>query len=226
MRLSILLNAAAFSTRRTVIRPFDRTVLLGALTSLMEHLPSTSLRVVVFSLEQQREVFRADNFQPPDLDKVADAIRSLDQTTVDIHVLQKPLGHVDFLAGLIRREYDAPDPADDTIVLGPTSRYGTRIPEGTLPTAEGVPRFFYIRYETPRRVTPGNLPPPGGRSRSGGRGSGGGRTVAAPTTQPSQSSDGLPDIITAAMRLLKGRTLTIHTPADLARAIRKIEATR
>jgi hypothetical protein len=181
---------------------------------------------VVFSLEQQREVFRAENFQPPDLDKVAVAISSLDQASVDIHVLQRPLGHVDFLAGLIRREYDAPDPADDTIVLGPTSRYGTRIPDGSLPPAEGIPRFFYIRYETPRRIAPGNSPPPGGRSRSGSRASGGRGGPAPASTQPSESADGLPDVITAVVRLLKGKTMTIQTPADLAKAIRKIEGRR
>jgi hypothetical protein len=225
-RLSVLLNAAAFSTRRTVIHPFDRAVLLGALTALIEHLPVTSLRLVVFSLEQQREVFRAENFQPPDLDKVAVAISSLDQATVDIHVLKKPLGHVDFLAALIRRECDAPDPADDTIVLGPTSRYGTRIPDGALPPAEGTPRFFYIRYETPRRIVPGNSPPLGGRSRSGSRASGGRGGPAPASTQPSESGDGLPDVITAAMRLLKGKTMTVQTPADLAKAIRRIEGRR
>jgi hypothetical protein len=224
MRLSILLNAAAFSTRRTIIRPYDRAILLGALTALIEHLPAASLRLVVFSLEQQREVLRVENFRPSDIDKVADAIRTLDQATVDVHVLQKPLGHVDFLAGLIRREYDAPDPADNTIFLGPISRYGTKIPEGVMPPAEGNPRFFYIRYETPRRITMGNLPPPGGRSRSGGRGAA--NRTAPPPTQPSQSLNGLPDVITAAMRLLKGKTLTVQTPADLAKAIRKIEGRR
>jgi hypothetical protein len=42
----------------------------------------------------------------------------------------------------------------------------------------------------------------------------------------SQTAQGQSDVITAAVRRLKGKTLTIHTPADLAKAIRKIEGGR
>jgi hypothetical protein len=122
-RLTILLNAASFSTHRTVIRERDRERIADALTALLEHLPTTSVRVVVFSLEQQKEMFRADAFHPDDVTKVADAIAATPQTTVDVGVLKNPFGYVDFLAGVIRRELDAPDPADTVIFLGPTSRY-------------------------------------------------------------------------------------------------------
>jgi hypothetical protein len=248
MRLSILLNAAAFSARRTVLRPYDRTVLLGALTALIEHLPTTSVRVTVFSLEQQREVFRSDRFAPPDLYKMADAIAALQLATVDVHVLQKPRGHVDFLAGLIGRELNSPDPADTVIFLGPTSRYGDRIAKESLPAPAGAgPRFFYVRYESPRRPplpasfedastdlgsasSPSPLPsaprptfPQG--SGGGGRG-GGGRSSRGSLSPGPPPMEGQADIITAAVTRLKGKTLTIHSPVELARAIRKIERKR
>jgi len=38
--------------------------------------------------------------------------------------------------------------------------------------------------------------------------------------------EGQADVITAAVSRLKGKTLNIHTPADLAKAIRKIEQRR
>jgi hypothetical protein len=38
--------------------------------------------------------------------------------------------------------------------------------------------------------------------------------------------EGQADIITAAVTRLKGKTLTIHSPVELARAIRKIERKR
>jgi hypothetical protein len=262
MHLSVLLNAAAFSTLRTVIRPYDRGVLLGALTALLEHLPATSVRLVVFSLEQQREVFRSESFAPPGVDKAADAIRSLQLATVDVQVLQKPLGHVDFLARLIARERDEPNPADTIVFLGPTSRYGDKIPEGVLPTpAEGSPHFFYLRYESPHRpvfapaaipVVPtadpglgggstspppplngpapqnaagGPHPPvPGQNSTAGGPGRVGGGGGAPAAT--SQAAEGQTDVIAAAVGRMKGKTLTIHTPADLAKAIRRIEGRR
>jgi hypothetical protein len=276
MRLTVLLNAAAFSTFRTVIRQYDRELLIGALTSLLERLPATSVRLVVFSLEQQQEVFRADHFSPPDVARASRAIRSMQQATVDVRVLQKPLGHVDFLAGLIGRERDLPDASDTIVFLGPTSRYGNKIPREVLPApAEAHPRFFYLRYENaghafvpaeipgvitpdttlPASKDPVNPPGPGGPGsagasggrgpsgpggsggtpasiatadssgggRSGGRGHGGRSDTLAPILQ---SAEGQSDVIIAAMRRLKGKTLSIHTPADLARAIRKIEGVR
>jgi len=235
-RLSVLLNAAAFSTGRTTMRPHDRAVLLGALTSLLEHLPAASMRLVVFSLEQQREIFRADNFAPPDTEKVAAAVRSFEQATVDVHVLEKPLGHVDFLAGLIGRERDAPDPADTVVFLGPTSRYGNKIPENALPApVGGTAHFFYVRYESPRHApsTP-EIPDDAAaqsasapRLPSSGTGVGGrGRARPSDPPVPSQVPVAQPDIIMAAVARLKGKTLTIHTPADLAKAIRKIAEAR
>ena len=178
---------------------------------------------------------------------------TLQQATVDVHVLQKPLGHVDFMVGLIAGELNASHPADTIVFLGPTSRYGNKIPEGALPApAHAGPRFFYIRYESPRRLTAPediatvDLSPVG--SRSGGTSSGAGAPSppagSAPHPLGSANSGGagrgvhpappsvaLPpagqsDIITAAVDRLEGKTLTIRTPADLAKAIRKIERAR
>jgi hypothetical protein len=255
MRLSVLLNAAAFSTVRTNIRPYDRAVLLGALTALLEHLPAESVRLVVFSLEQQREVYRSEHFAPAGMNQAADAIRSLQQATVDVRVLQKPLGHIDFLAGLIGRERGAPNPADTIVFLGPTSRYGNKIPESALPApSEAGTRFFYVRYESPRHPyrapgIPGILSadtgPSGGTVGSatpnmtpaesasaprlpsstgnGGIGSGRGHTSSPPPPSPLPPLEGQTDIISAAVARFKGKTLTIQRPADLAKAIRKIE---
>jgi hypothetical protein len=295
MRLSLLLNAAAFSPRRIAMRPIDRAVLLGSLTALLEHLPATSVRLVVFSLEQQREVFRSDNFALPELSKVADAIGALQLATVDVHVLQKPLGHVEFLAALIHRELQAEAPADTVIFLGPMSRYGNKIPADALQSsAPAQPRFFYVRYEGPRRrAVPSNIagipdtgiafpggrsggplqgtgsgtestgssssaadvPPPslprlppssgsggmggggsagtsgssggqgaggggGGRGTGGGRGGGTGLPPMPPSMEPQS------DMIAEAVSRLKGKTLAIHSPSDLAKAIRKIEGKR
>jgi hypothetical protein len=236
MRLSVLLNAAAFSPRRIAIGRSDIEEISSAFTALLEHLPATSVRVVVFSLEQQREVFRSDRFAPSDIAGLGEAIAAFRTTTVDVSVIQNPLGHIDFLSGLIRRELDGLDPADTVVFLGPTSRYGKKVPGSALPT-QGQPhtRFFYVRYEAPQgrpaaggvslgtyrndgpsserrswSLENGPSDPHSSKSYDLGRGS-------LPTAQ------GLPDIITAAVSELKGKTLIIHTPADLAKAIQAIE---
>ena len=317
LHLSLLLNAAAFSTRTTTMRAIDRQVLLSALTGMLEHLPTTSVRLVVFSLEQQREFFRSDDFKLAALDKVVEAINALQLATVDFHVLQKPLGHVDFLSDLVNRELRAPAPSDTVVFLGPPSRYGNRIPESALSKpVSAKPRFFYVQYQGPRRLpfptappdssspqlgppggrsgglssdagpdagsldttaqsadTPHPLHPPstgsgssngnsntngsssnsngnGGTSSSSGSGSGSGSGSSSGSGSGSGSGGGsgmgggghmggrnpgggfppIPppaerqtDIISEAMARLKGKTLAVHSPADLAQAIRKIE---
>ena len=260
-RLTILLNAAALSALRTNIRLNDRAVLLGILTSLVEHLSAASTRVVVFSLEQQQEVFRSDRFHPAEQRKAADAIAALQPSMVDIHVLKRPLGHVDFLAGLLAKEREAPDPSDTIVFVGPISRYGGKVPENVL-TAPQDAHYFYVRYENIRRPAsniPGvlsadaagvggpsaaatpeegtaqtaaapHLPGPSGGGGGGATGGGGGGGRRGGRSGEEATVTGAPeghsDIISSAVSRLKGKTLTIHTPADLAKAIRKIEEKR
>jgi hypothetical protein len=118
-----------------------------SLRRLLDRLPTKSVRVVAFSLEEQKEIFRADSFRPSDVMRIADAIAITPQTTVDINLLKNPNGHVDFLAGLIRRELDALDPADTVIFVGPSSRYFDRLPADALPPArQRHARIFYVRW--------------------------------------------------------------------------------
>jgi len=213
VRLTVLLNAAAASPRRTTIRDSDRERILGALTALLERLPTTSVRVVVFSLEQQKEVLRIESFGPSDMNEIAGAIAALPQATIDVNVLKNPLGHVDFLAGLIRRELEAPDPSETVVFLGPTSRYWGKLPPGALPAAgQAHPRFFYLRYERWSRPYVEPSDPVHMSSRA-----------PVPPTDPSR---GQPDIVSRAVAQLSGKTMVVHTPAELAAAIRKIEDTR
>ena len=222
MRATILLNAAAFSTRRTVIRDRDRTRMVDALTALVEHLPASSLRVVVFSLEQRKEIFRDDTFQPSDAARIAGAIDVTPQATIDVGLLKNPFGYVDFLGGLIRRELAAQDPTGTLIFFGPTSRYWDAGPKSTLPAApDAHARVFYVRYEAFQRpmiiAQPLSLPT---RNPTTGEAVG---TVPIP---PSDPMHGQPDIVTKAVAQLGGKTILVHSPAELAGAIRKIEGRR
>ena len=219
-RVAIMLNAAAFSTRRVVISQRDRQRFAQALTALLEHLPATSVSVVVFSLEQQKEVFRADSFQARDISRVSDAIAATPQASVDVGVLKKPFGPAEFVAGLIRRELDAPEPADIVIFFGPTSRYWDAGPKGMLPiSTESHARFFYVRYEAfqlPRTEEP---TPSASATRHPSL-----STVDVPLPPPpSGDTRGQADIISKAVAQLNGKTIIIHSPAELAAAIRRIE---
>jgi len=154
-RLSILLDAAPLSQRRLTLRPSDRQLLLGALAGLMERVAARSVRLVVFSLEQQKELLREDSFTLDSLDRVSRAMESLDLASVNVSVLQNPRGGVDLLTGLVNRELLTTEPSDAVLFLGPLSRYHEKIGEDGLQTgSQAPPRFFYFQYQPPPRRPP------------------------------------------------------------------------
>jgi hypothetical protein len=147
IRLTLLVNAAAASPNRIRMGSWDRFLLLGTLGSVLERVPVESVRLVVFNLDQQRELFRDDNFQARRFPRVAEAMDQLELGLVDYRVLQKPRGHIDLLAQLVKQEVEAPSPSDVVVFLGPMSRYVDRIPDEALERPAGAaPRFFYLQY--------------------------------------------------------------------------------
>jgi hypothetical protein len=153
IRLTVLVHAAPNSPRRARMGARDRILLLGTLASLLERLPTTSVRLVVFNLDQQRELYRQDNFSTPGFNQVARSLDSLELGLVDYHVLQNPRGHVDLLADLVNQEVTSPQPSDVVVFLGPMARYLDKMPNSVLEKPPGsTPRFFYLQYRPMMRV--------------------------------------------------------------------------
>jgi hypothetical protein len=183
--IAILVNADPFVSPRTGMERDDRDFLILGLTAIAGRVPAASLRLVLFSLDEKKEIFRNDAFSIDAVDGVAQAIDALRPGTV------RAADPVEFLAGLINRESRAPGPPSTVILLGSSSRTVGKFPEGILKAPAGA-GFFYVKH----------ILPPAGRS------------------QPSM------DIIDSAMNSLRGRTLAIRAPADLAKAIAAVQKTR
>jgi hypothetical protein len=148
LRLTVLLHAAPLSPRRTQLRASDRMMLLGSLASLLERVPTRTVRLVVFSLDQQKEVYRKDGFVPQELEQVAQSLNDLELGTVNYGVLQHRLGYLDLLANLVHRELTATEPADAVVFLGPTARFADKPSKTALEkTAGAAPRFFYFQFK-------------------------------------------------------------------------------
>jgi hypothetical protein len=144
-RLTVFLHAAPIYSRSIRFRAQDRGLLLSSLASLLETLPARSVRLVVFNLDQQKEMFREDVLTPQAFDQAADSMNNLQLQLVDYRVLQNRGGHVSLLTDLVNKELQAKEPSDAVIFLGPTARYFDKVPEFDLST--GSPRFFYLQYK-------------------------------------------------------------------------------
>jgi hypothetical protein len=195
LRLTVMMHAAPLFPRRTRMRPNDTITLLSSLSSLLERVPARSVRLVVFNLDQQKELYRKDGFTLDSLDQVSAAINSMELDLVDVETLQNRQGHVDLIAGMVNQEIRATEPSDVVVFLGPMARYEDKIPRQAVEKTPGPsPRFFYFQVRPFFR---------------GGRGG----TVAA----------ALPDSINSAMSRVNGKVLVIHTPGEFAKAITRLE---
>ena len=147
-RLTVLLHAAPLYPRSTRFRAQDRVLLVSSLASLLEALPARSVRVVVFNLDQQKELFRQDDLTPDSFDQVAQSTSNLQLQVVDYRVLQNRRGHISLLADLIKQELEASQPSDEVIFLGPTSRFYDKVPDVSLDQHQAsAPQFFYFQYK-------------------------------------------------------------------------------
>jgi len=201
-RVTILMNATPLLPWRTHLRASDRVLLIGSLSALMERLPASSVRLVVFNLDQQKEIYRHDGFTPDAIGDAGQAIGSLALNLIDYQVLQRPRGFLDLLSDLVRRELQSPEPSDAVIFLGPTTHYLDKPPPGIGERPPGSkPMFYYFQYK------PGFI-------RAG---------APLPVSVYGRPDLKLPDTIQQAVTALKGRVFTIFNPGDFAKAIDQLE---
>jgi hypothetical protein len=147
LRISVLLNAAPLNPRTPALRAWDRALLLGSLSSLLNQIPCASVRLRAFNLDQQRELFRQDQFDDAGFVELAETLRSLELGTVSYHVLQQLEGRLDLLADYANSELRAADPADAVIILGPETRYFAKVSFTKLKRRESPnPHFYYFEY--------------------------------------------------------------------------------
>jgi len=198
LRLTVLMHAAPMSPRRTRMRPNDTMTLVSSLSSLLEHVPTTFVRLVVFNLDQQKELYRKDGFTLRLLNQVFTTMNKMELGLVDLQVLENRHGPVDLISDMVNQELRSDPPADAVVFLGPIARYGDKVPREALEKAVGAePRFFYFQVRPFFRA---------------GRGTG-----IAPL--PSV----MPDSINSAISRLNGKVVVIHSPGDLAKAIARLE---
>lgn len=146
LRLTIFLHTAPLFPRRTRMRPNDMVTLMSTVSSLLERVPARSVRLVLFNLEQQKELYRKDDFALRDMAQVSQAMTNIELGLVDFQVLQNKRGHVDLLTDLVNRELQAQPASDVVLFLGPETRFFDRVPQASLekPAGSGQ-QFFYFQ---------------------------------------------------------------------------------
>jgi hypothetical protein len=142
-RLTILLHTAPLLPRRTRLRPGDIMTLMSTVSTLVERVPARSVRLVLFNLDQQKELYRKEGFLLRDMAEVSEAMSHIELGMVDFEVLRNKHGPVDLLTDLVNREIMAQPASNVVLFLGPQSRYSDRVPRANLEKVPGHPPQFY-----------------------------------------------------------------------------------
>lgn len=232
-RLTVLMNGSIPYTLQNwpsrqegVVIPRDRQPEISAmaayraampsiLASLLESLPSTVIRLVVFDYDQQKETLRQDNFALKDIEKAAHAANNTEHWPVTVRELQEQPGQWGLLANLIRREIAEKDPSDAVVFLGPRIAAPGNLPPHFLELENATqPRFLYLQYNLSREGVFVSVPPEMGNKPPDER--------LHPMFKPLGGPDPL-DAIDLVVRSLKGKTWKVYSPAVLAKAIEALK---
>jgi hypothetical protein len=237
-RLTVFVDSQPIRITPGLFPPSDLAMLTGSLAALLRFIPAESARLVVFNLDQQKELFRSDSFQPAALPEVGKTLGATQSGTIDYGSLQ-PQMTAEFVAGLVNRELREPDPSDAVVFLGAAGQERYRIPPVMIVPGASHPPFFYLQLGRPRtsdaphtlRYTPplgSTFPTPDSRPNCGAPETGG-PCMGGPPPPPSSpglllSSAPIGDTISDSVAMLGGRTIAVNTPAELAKALEKVRS--
>ena len=228
--LTILMNLMPLAPGDSELPDDEVRKLLGSLFAVVSHSVGRCVRVVVFNLDQQKVLMTKDSFTTDDVAKVEDLVHKSRYGVVDYSALKRPKGGTDLLAELTEQESARLAGSGALVFLGSPGGLDGSIRSTHLKKLSGLPRIFYLDCVAPVKAAThddtGNFSP-------------GAESAAPPVPVGQQSIDGIDsnlpnvtqdsmltpvpnDMIGHLVKRLKGQVIAIRTPADCARAVRRL----
>lgn len=145
LRLTILLDAAPLNFYQSSLRAWDRAFLLETVYSVLRQTPHKSVSLIAFNLDQQRVLFRRDEFDNAGFHDLSRALKDAELSSISVQALKKR-DSPKFLVEIADRELAA-EHSDAIIFVGPNTRMDTKVTEGALTQKRAnSPPFFYFEY--------------------------------------------------------------------------------
>jgi hypothetical protein len=213
-RLTVLLDAAPLDRGSSKPQASDVSILTSSLESVMEELPARSVRLVVFNMELEAELFRSNGFVAAEIGQLARDLHAMQFATVDFRALANRKGPAEFVAGLIKHELWEPEPASAVIFLGPLARFNEEVPKSAIKAARAGPKFFYVQY---RALGMDSLAIPSAGEAYPCLG----EATCISLSGPAALAE-IRDTITSAMGVLKGPVFIVRTPEEFMHALAQI----
>ena len=156
-RVAIVANADTFGPRRysAKLSARDRSVLVDSLQSLAASWDTADFSLHLLHLERRQVLLTEARLEQASFDRIDEALRKLDTTTVDLGSLQRG-ARGDFFARFVERSLSEWSGYDAVIFAGPAWRWFDRLPEPARKKFSDLPRLYHLAM-TPIRFLPDNL---------------------------------------------------------------------
>ncbi|MCU0246148.1 MAG: hypothetical protein MUC42_06225 [Bryobacter sp.] len=145
-RVTVLVHAAPVTRRRhsAKLSPWDRTVLLGSLVTLLDQTRFTAARVIAVDLDGRRVLFEEENFNPRAYLRMNEVLREVSFATVSYQTLAKGPSEGQFVESLVRKELDRKDRSDALVIIGPAWRPSGKLSPLLKELRDQLPPVWYL----------------------------------------------------------------------------------
>jgi hypothetical protein len=146
-KVTVFVNAMPIYARRYALSLpiFERVILLGGLTSLLDQSRFAEARVVVYDLMGKRVLFQDDHFDRDGYQRLLDVLNRVQYSTVSVQTLQQGRD-VKILGDLLNQEATRKDPSDAIVFMGAEGRFSPKLPPALAETVRGLPPMFYLPF--------------------------------------------------------------------------------
>jgi hypothetical protein len=156
-RVAVIANADSFGPRRYAAKlsSRDRSALIDSLQSLADTWDTADFSLHLLHLERRQVLLTETRLESASFERIDEALRKLDNSTVDIGSLERG-ARGDFFAQFIERRLADWSGYDAVIFLGPAWRWFDRLPDALRKKQRDLPRMYHLAL-TPQRFPPDNL---------------------------------------------------------------------
>jgi hypothetical protein len=149
LSIKVLVNFAPQFADASAMRPSDTVALVTMLRRIAREPQFGKFSLVAFNIQEQRVLYRQSSADKIDFPALGEAVHNIKLGTVDVKLLARKHGEIEFLTDLIKKEVGSGgDHPDAVIFAGPKLMLDDSVPDDQLrPFASDVDfPVFYVNY--------------------------------------------------------------------------------
>ena len=147
-KITVFLSAMPIYRRRmlTKLPPYDLSVLLSSLTTLLDSSKYTHARVVAFDLLSKRVLFEQDEFDPAGYKRLRDKLETESYGTIDYQTLARGVNDRKLLEEILKQETARTNKSDAVVFLGAEGPPSDKLPPVFAEYRLGLSRLYYVFF--------------------------------------------------------------------------------